>query len=156
MIIHAHTHYNSCIHKHTHTHTDHGLLVNVYSQIRIAWRGWCITIVTVWLIRICYSLHTHCIYRSSNSLCHEPLNRVTLHHFTSQSEKMDSAQLTRESLAHSFCQKLFSSTLTSHAKREAFNELWPCIMARMVHRTLKSFADLDQQMKELLDSLWTC
>ena len=99
-----------------------------------------------------YNQSSQC-HRSSNSLCNEPLNRVTLHRFTSQSEKMDSAQLTRESLAHSFCQEVFSSTLTSHAKREAFNQLWPHIMARMVHRTLKNFADLNQQMKELLDSL---
>ena len=90
---------------------------------------------------------------SSSSVCHEPLNRVALHHFTSQTEKMDSARLTRESIAHSFCQDLFSSTLTSHAKRVTFDQLWPRVMARMVHRTLVGFADIDQKMKELLGSL---
>lgn len=110
-------------------------------------------VVKIFNINILFNIIIINNHRSSNSLCHEPLNRVALHRFTSQSEKMDSAQLIRESLAHSFCQELFSSTLTSHAKREAFNQLWPHIMARMVHRALKSFADLDQQMKELLDSL---
>ena len=131
-----------------HTHTDHGLLANVHSQKRIVRRGWYIMVMIV--VKIFPPSHHN---RSSTSLCHEPLNRVTLHCFTSQSEKMDSAQLARESLAHSFCQELFLSTLTSHAKREAFNKLWPHIMTRMVHRTLTSFADLDQQMKEVLDSL---
>lgn len=86
-------------------------------------------------------------------MCQEPLNRVALHHFTSQTENMDSAQQTRESSARSFCQDLFSTTLISHAKREAFDQLWPRLMARMVHRTLVGFTDLDHQMKELLESL---
>ena len=86
-------------------------------------------------------------------MSHEPLNRVALHHFTSKSEKMDSAQLTRESVAHSFCQDLFSSALTSHAKRVAFDEFWPRVMERMVHRSLVEFAELDQQMEKLLNTL---
>ena len=86
-------------------------------------------------------------------MSHEPLNRVSLHHFTSKSEKMDSARLTRESVAHSFCQDLFSSSITSHAKQVAFDQLWPRVMERMVHRSLVGFAELDQQMKKLLDTL---
>ena len=66
---------------------------------------------------------------------------------------MDTAQLTRESLAHSFCQNVFSSSLTSHAKQVAFDQLWPRVMARMVHRTMIGFAGLDLEMKELLDNL---
>ena len=86
-------------------------------------------------------------------MCHEPLNRVALHHYTSHSESMSSAQLARESATHSFCHDLFSAALISHAKRVTFDQLWPKIMTRMVHRTLIGFVDLDQKMKDLLDTL---
>ena len=86
-------------------------------------------------------------------MCHQVLNRVSLHHYTSRSEKMDCAQISRESLTHSFCQELFLSSLSSHAKREAFNKLWTPVMAGMVHQALISFSNLDQEMKELLYSL---
>ena len=86
-------------------------------------------------------------------MCHEPLNRVALHHFTSHSEKMNSARVARESSTRSFCQDLFSAALISHTKRTKFDQLWPKIMTRMVHRTLLGFVDLDQKMEELLNDM---
>lgn len=97
----------------------------------------------------------HCFYNRGTPIpvCQEPLNRVALHDHTHLPHSPDAAQLARQTAAKDFCSSLLASTIQSHQKLARFDLLWPRVLDGLVERTLAEFANIDQEMKTLLEQL---
>jgi len=100
----------------------------------------------------CTTIVASYLFPCSNT-CSEPVNRVGLHRFSPHMDTPTVAQQDRVITARTFCSNVLSSSLATRKKLEAFERLWPQVLARTVHDIVQEYTDMDHHMRAALDQL---